>query len=206
MRLTSLHLSIDRCRSFSSSMKSIMVHMTHQLGMRQPQQTRCKLVGGSPIPLQLHLLGCNGALGTAGGDVGSAGCSSSGTAVERNTGLQDLTLECKGRLSDDELAAAAPALPDLRRLEVAGSWYESDSLVGLCGTGLAAFSACRRLRHIVLRNGPDLDGRQLVAQLPQIASLASLQIVACHGVNSSAVAELQAAFQNEHGRQVPTSI
>jgi hypothetical protein len=55
-------------------------------------------------------------------------------------GLQELSLQCIGRLSDDELAAAAVALPDLRRLEVLGTVNDAyDSPRGLRGSRLAAF-------------------------------------------------------------------
>jgi hypothetical protein len=108
-----------------------------------------------------------------------------------------------GPLSDDELAAAAGVMPDLRRLDVAGCIFGSrDVLVGLYGATLAAFSGCRRLRDISLWHGPHVDGRELVKQLPQIGSLASLQVRGCPGVNSKAVGELQAAFQAVHGRHL----
>lgn len=89
--LTSLHLSVDRRED-------------------SPGNT-----------LQLQLLGCGGAAG--GSEGGATGHSSSvrgGTSARRSMGLQELSLECTGQLSDDELAAAAAALPDLRRLEVGG--------------------------------------------------------------------------------------
>ena len=54
-----------------------------------------------------------------------------------------------------------------------------------------------------MRRCPDLSGQQLVQQLPRIGSLASLQIIHCDGVESSAIRQLQAAFQAEHGRHLP---
>jgi hypothetical protein len=58
---------------------------------------------------------------TAGSSELAAGC---------NIGLQELTLECAGQLSDAELAAAAMALPDLRRLETRGLRPAQGSQVG----------------------------------------------------------------------------
>jgi hypothetical protein len=70
-----------------------------------------------PAPLQLNLLGC-----------GSwqqrrhqlpQGCGGGSSAAGRVTrACNILTLQCDGWLSDEDLAAAAGALPDLRRIEV----------------------------------------------------------------------------------------
>ena len=122
-------------------------------------------------------------------------------------GLQKLSLECFGQLSDDELAAAAAALPDLRRLEVGGYYRgEYKPLRGLVGSGLAAFSACRRLRDISLLLCEMLEGQQLVMQLPRINSLASLHIVDCPGVTRSKVRKLQAAFRRQDDRNLQVDL
>ena len=85
--------------------------------------------------LQLQLLGCGGAAG--GSEVSASGHSSNvrgGTCARSSVGLQELSLECTGQLSDDELAAAAAALPDLRRLEVGSYCDLSHSMLrGLVG-------------------------------------------------------------------------
>ena len=159
------------------------------------------------IPLQLQLLGCGGAASEAAGGLGVSSCRSEGsrtrsnTATRCNRGLLELTVECIGQLSDDELAAAATALPDLRRLEVLGV-ATSNPLRGLHGSGLAAFRTCRQLQSILLRHCPTIERQQLAAQLPQIGSLASLQVEYCRRVGSSAVRELKAAFQGKQGRQL----
>ena len=175
-RLTSLHLSVDR-------------------GEETPGTT-----------LQLQLLGCSGA---AGGSEGGARGSGNGsrvcgdTTARRNMGLQELSFECFGQLSDDELAAAAAALPDLRRLEVDGYYRgEYKPLRGLNGSGLAAFSACRRLRDICLRRCEEMRGQQLVTHLPRISSLASVLILDGSRVSNGDVKQLQAAFKHEHGRSL----
>ena len=157
------------------------------------------------VPLQLQQLGCSGALHRASGPRRNSSSGSGGAAASsnvRNTGLQELSLECIGSLSDDELAAAAGAMPDLRRLEVTGSEFAQNMLVGLYGTRLSDFSACRRLRDISLQNGPNLDGQELVRQLPQLSSLASLQVRGSPFVKRNAVRELTAAFQAEHSRHL----
>lgn len=154
----------------------------------------------APSPLQLQLLGCSGVSSTAGVS-GTRNSSASGRAIEGyNTSLRELSLEIGGQLSDDELAAAAKSLPDLRRLEVYRACEGTGS--SPCGAGLAAFSACQRLRDISLRRCSNLDGQQLVEQLPRIGSLATLQIVHCPGVGISAMRELRAAFKAEHGRRL----
>ena len=114
--------------------------------------------------------------------------------------MQELSLECMGLLSDDELAAAAAALPDLRLLDINGRSGQDHA--PLRGSGLVAFSACRRLRNVSLRRFDVLSGTQLVMQVPQIASLASLHIEDCPMVTSSAVEELRAVFQHKHGRDL----
>ena len=202
-RLTSVHLSINQTRNswYQNVPPDEMPHSLQRL-------TRSRSMSAA-VPLQLQQLGCSGALHRAGGSrrsssSGSGGAAASSTA--RNTSLQDLSLECIGPLSDDELAAAAGAMPDLRRLEVAGSKRAQNMLDDLYGARLSAFSACRRLRDISLQNGPSLDGHQLVRQLLQIGSLASLQVRDCPGVNSKAVGEMQAAFQAEHGRHLSVTI
>ena len=169
-----------------------------------PQQSR-GAAGSAFVPLQLQLLGCNRAASAAGSNGGVPGCNSSAgsSPAMPNTGLQELSLYCSSWLSDDELAAAAAALSDLRSLKVGDNLTSSLSgLSGLRGAGLAAFSACRRLRDISLDGGADLEGQQLVAQLPQIASLTSVELIAGPGVNGSTLAEVQAAFQAKHGRQL----
>ena len=163
----------------------------------------------SPVnTLQLQLLGCGQA---AGGSEGGATCHSSdvrgGTSAKSSMGLQELLLKCTGQLSDDELVGAAAALPDLRRLEVDGYCDLSHSrLRGLVGTGLAAFGACRRLRHISLRCCEVLEGQQLVMQLPRISSLASVLILDCPGVDSRDVGELQATFRHQYGRHLQAEL
>ena len=174
-RLTSLHLSVDRREESPGT--------THQL----------------------QLLGCGRAAG--GSEGGAAGHSSSdgrgGTAATRNMGLQELSFECFGQLSDEELAAAAAALPDLRRLEVDGYFRgEYKPLRGFVGSGLAAFSACRRLRDICLRRCETMEGQQLVTHLPRISSLASVLILDGSRVSNGDVKQLQAAFKHEHGRSL----
>jgi hypothetical protein len=192
-RLTSLHLSVDRARTPQMA--------ANPPSMQQPPQPSRILSPCPPVPLRLQLLGCSGA--TSSGSGSSGGCSSGGTAAGRNTGLQELALECWGSLSDAELAAAVAALPDLRRLDVVGGYqHTSEALVGLHGARLAAYGACLRLRHISLLRVAHVDGHKLVAQLPHIASLASLQVQGCPRVSNSNVAELQAAFRAKHGRHL----
>ena len=114
-------------------------------------------------------------------------------------GLQELSLHCSNWLSDDELGAAAAALPDLRRLSVMGG---ADNLRGLTGAGLAAFTACRRLRNIELPYSA-MEDQQLLAQLPRLTSLTSVKLMDRSGrVDGSIVTALQAAFQAEHGRHL----
>ena len=187
MRLTSLHLSLDRTRLDTA-----------------PRLSR-EAAGSAPVQLRLQLLGCNAALSAAGGDGSVPGRHSSegsSRAARRNTGLQELSLLCPDWLSDDELAAAAGAMPELRRLKVAGGDHSSNRLRGLSGAGLAAFTVCRRLQDIALLSGADLEGQQLVAQLPQLSSLTSFDIRECPGVDTGSKMQLQAAFEAKHGRRI----
>jgi hypothetical protein len=127
-RLTSLHMALNWRR----------VDTVPQLG--------CADARRACVPLQLRLLGCNRAVSAAGGDGSVPGCSGSADgspAARRNTGLQELSLLCPDWLSDDELAAAAAALPDLRRLSIEGCKnVRLNNVEGLSGAGLAAFSVC----------------------------------------------------------------
>jgi hypothetical protein len=163
-----------------------------------------RLENRSPgTPLQLQLLGCGRAASSSDSGGSSSGRSSDvcgGTTARSSVGLQELSLECRVLLSDDELAVAAAALPDLRLLDLDGHSRRDDA--PQCGSGLAAFSACRRLRNVSLRRFGDLEGMLLVMQVPQIASLASLHIEHCRTVTSSVVTELQAEFRQEHGRNL----
>jgi hypothetical protein len=172
-------------------------------------QLSCGAAGSEFVLLQpqLQLLGCNAAAGESGGDGGGGPvCSTSAgsKSAKRNMGLQELSLKYSNRLSDDELAAAAAALPDLRRLKVVGSKVSGgmNEVQGFSGAGLAAFTACRRLRDITLACGNDLEGQQLVAHLPRLASLTRVELRRSPGVDGSTIAELQAAFQAKHGRQL----
>ena len=198
MRLTSLHMSIDRTRATPCSTG------------RKREATGILDPGSS---LQLQLLGCSGASSSVQGSVSMCHSSSSssssgslGTAARRNTSLQELCLQCSEGLTDDELAAAAAALPDLRQLVIQGKSDDPAKYVsgvaGLLGSRLAAFSACRRLRDISLSCCDDLDGQQLVRQLPRISSLVSLQLIECPRVDISAMEQLEAAFRSEHGRLI----
>ena len=163
------------------------------------------------MPLQLQLLGCDRAAHAADGNGSGPGCDGSvgsWPAASRNTSLQELRLSCANWLSDDELAAAAVALPDLRRLSVTGGNNSVDMLRGLSGAGLAAFTACRRLRHIELPCSAVLEGQQLVTHVPQLTSLTSVWLTKSPQVDSSTATELQAAFRAKHGRhlQVDTTV
>ena len=115
-RLTSLHLSIDR-RAPSEHVPPEEMPPSLQ---RLTQQQRSM---HGPAPLQLRQLGCSGLRHRGGGSQCNSSNSSNEAAADstlRNTSLQELSLECMGPLSDDELAAAAGAMPDLRRLDVVG--------------------------------------------------------------------------------------
>ena len=153
------------------------------------------------MPLQLQLLGCDTVARAADGKGGIPGCQSGDgnrPAAQRNTGLQELDFQCTDCLSDDELAAAAAALPDLRQLSiVAGTKRWQCVLHGLSGAVLAAYTACRRLRDITLPYSADLDVQQVVAQLMRLTSLTSIYFRRTIRTNSGTVAELQAALQAE---------
>ena len=187
-RLTSLHLSIDRgARDFCPS--------------HPPPEPQLPL---SP-PLQLHMLGCSA---QADGDAtsttkcasGSSGGNGHAVVAGGNTGLQELSLECVMQLSDDELAAAAAGLPDLRRLVVAASRHCMEPLRGMRGARLAAFSSCRRLRDVSIEYCAELQFQQLAAQLPALGALASLHLTKCPRVGRGSVRRLQAAFWAQHKR------
>ena len=171
-RLTSLHLSIDRGR--------------RDVHFRKPLPEP---------PLQLQLLGCSAHADNAGGS-GGGRLALSG----RNTSLQELMLEFSGHLCDDELAAAAAALPDLRRLRLGDSPSAMIPVCGLRGVGLAAFSTCRRLRDISLEFCPELDPQQIATLLPDMRALASLNLEKCPRLDSSSVRKLQVAFRAKQGR------
>ena len=89
-------------------------------GLQTPLVSR-DVASSASAPLQLQLLGCAGVGAENGSSVSgsSGGGAGGGAGAARNTGLQDLALVCDGDLSDEELAAAAAALPNLRRLDVA---------------------------------------------------------------------------------------
>jgi hypothetical protein len=93
------------------------------------------------------------------------------------------------------------ALPDLRQLGVRGD-LEHGGLPGLSGAGLAAFSACRRLRSVSLTECSELEGQQLLAHLQLVEDLATLEVNDCARVESSAIRELQAAVLARRGRQL----
>jgi hypothetical protein len=188
-RLTSLHLSIDR-------------------GAQPDNPYRLEPLPEPPLPLlpplQLHLLGCSAQANGAGNATGASGCAGGGggglAMARRNTGLQELSLECVVRLSDDELATAAAGLPDLRLLHISASWRFMEPLRGLRGGRLAAFSSCRRLREVSIENCAELQFRQLAAQLPALGALASLHLERCPRVGRGSVRRLQAAFWAQHKR------
>lgn len=201
-RLTRLDLSIHRQR----------IDMAPADGPGTPQrapQLSCGAVSSSAyVPLQVQLLGCGRLASAADGSVGVPDCHSSvgsKPTAQRNTGLQELDFQCTSWLTDDELAAVAAALPDLRQLSVVGGGrsvvgggrMEEFELRGLTGAGLAAFTACRRLRDIRLPYSVDLDGQQLVAQLARLTSLTSIDFTQSYKMGSSAATELRAMFQAE---------
>ena len=163
-------------------------------------QLSCGAASPAYVPLQLQLLGCDRAMSAVDGNGGMPECRNGGSrpAAQRNMGLQELCFSCTSWLTDDELAAAAAALPDLRELSVMGGgrMYAFD-LHGLTGAGLAAFTACRRLRDIRLPYSADLDGQQLVAQLARLTSLTSIDFTQSYKMGSSARGELRAMFQAE---------
>jgi hypothetical protein len=195
-RLTRLDLSVHRQRSD-------MVPADGPCTLPHGPQLSCGAAGSAYAPLQLQLLGCNGAASAVDGEGGAPGCysgaGSSRPAGQRNTGLQELHLHCTKWLTDDELAAAAAALPDLRRLSVtAGIGNSACVLHGLSGAALAAFSACRRLRDVTLPyrfECADLNARQVVAQLAHLTSLTSIKFARTARVHSNTEMELKAAFR-----------
>ena len=132
-RLTSLHLSIDRgARSlcFYDPLSELPLPFS--------------------LPLQLHLLGCSAQADDAGSATGASGCAAGGgdgsslTAAGRNTGLQELSLECVMQLSDAELATAAAGLPDLRLLDTAVSQLAAQ-LTALSGLASLHLTRCPRV-------------------------------------------------------------
>ena len=164
-------------------------------------------------PLQLQLLGRSVSAGGAGnGSSSDQTRCPAGVAANSNTSLQELTLECTGQLLDDELAAAAAALPDLRRLKISQPrWPDCTGLWGFKGAGLAAFSACPRLRDISLWQCVDVECQQLVTHVPQVGSLARLQHVLkpkyCSELLGTDTADDDArrvceAFYLKHGRHL----
>jgi hypothetical protein len=187
-RLTSLHMSVDReCTA---------------LLVEDDPPTMLRSRGIASVPLQLQLLGCGRPTSNPKGIVTILSSASRVSAVRRNTGLQELALECRVPLSNVELAAAAASLPDLRQLTVTAPPDKPEVLRSLHGARLAAFSACRRLHHISLQHCDDLEAQQLLAQLQQISSLASPKLFDCPKVDGSSVCKLQAAFQAEHDRHL----
>ena len=193
-RLTRLDLSVHRQRID-------MVPADGPCTLPHGPQLSCGAAGSAYAPLQLQLLGCSRAASAVDGEGGAPGCysgagSSSRPAGQRNTGLQELHLHCTEWLTDDELAAAAAALPDLRRLCVtAGTGICGCVLHGLSGAALAAFSTCRRLRDVALPCSADLNAQQVVAQLAHLTSLTSIKFVRTARLHSNTVMELKAAFQ-----------
>jgi hypothetical protein len=162
-------------------------------GFHTEQQMQRWLDGNQRAPLQLQLLGCGGAASAAGAS----------SAAPRNTGLQELTLQPTVRLSYGEVAAAAAALPALRRLDIEGRGpQDGRGVPGFSGAGLAAYTACRRLRDVSLTSCSQLEGPQLLEHLPNIEGLASLQLRDTPRVGDDAEEELQAAFQARHGRRL----
>jgi hypothetical protein len=181
-RLTSLHMSLDRDRlSF------------HNKELPLPQYPDYP-------PMQLHLLGCSAKADDASNPTSSCGGGGGIVMAGRNTSLQELSLECVTQLCDEELAAAAVALPDLRRLMVCTATRFGKPLPGLRGSGLAAFSSCRRLRDVSIDSCAELQFQQLAAQLPALGALASLHLKKCPRVDGGSVRRLQAAFRVRHQR------
>ena len=182
-RLTSLLLSIDRTGTSASD----------------PDRQ-----------LQLQLLGRSlSASGAGSGSSSDETCCHAGMAASGNTSLHELDLECTQELFDGELAAAAAALPDLRQLTISQpSWRSCLGLQGLKGAGLAAFSACRRLRDSSLLSCSDLEGQQLVTHVPQISSLARLQLYGSmrRMATDSDARQLREAFYLEHGRHLQVAL
>jgi hypothetical protein len=68
---------------------------------------------------------------------------------------------------------------------------------GLTGAGLAAFTACRRLRDITLPYSADLDAQQVVAQLARLTSLTSIDVCDDLREEWNTMGELLAALRAE---------
>jgi hypothetical protein len=156
--------------------------------------------------LQLQLLGSSRTASDASnGSHGGITSCPVGMAASSNTSLQELTLEWVPPLLDDELAAAAVALPDLRRLAIRPSRGSCPGLWGFTGAGLGAFGACHRLRDISLCQCNDVEGQQLVMHVPQISSLARLQLSSMlmrPMLSDSDAQRLREAFYLKHGRHL----
>ena len=153
------------------------------------------------LQLQLQLLGGGGAASGIRDDASISG--SGGGGAVRISSLLDVSIESSCGLTDDELVAAAGALPGLSQLKVIAA---PASCHRLRGPGLAALSACRRLSDLGLNRYTQLEGRELAAQLPGIGSLQTLQLTGSASmdrVDDNSIRELQAAFQAKHGRQLP---
>lgn len=118
-------------------------------------------------------------------------------AVARNTGLQQLALQCSS-MTDRQLAAGAASLPSLRHLELS----KCDAL---CGDTLAAFSQCRRLQHVGFTECGSINSHGL-RQLLQLSSLVALKLDRCPRVVREDVAALQAAFLVKHKRQLSVTL
>lgn len=195
--LTKLQMSVDRDRASRSTGKQVR-EAANMHGCRSPLQLQL-LGGGSDEAASGNCEDVTGASSCSGSSGGGRAAGAS-----RNTRLQDLSIECSGGLTDDEVAAAAGALPDLRQLEVIASpGQPADVAASLHGCGLATLSTCHRLQHFRLSVCANLDGRELAAHLPSIGSVVKLQLARCPGVDDSNIRELQAAFWAKHGRQLP---
>ena len=190
-RLTKLHLSVDRDRASRCTRKRVR-----------------EGVGTLERGSALQLLDSSRAAGGVCDDAGvSGGGGGGGSGGSRNTGLQNVVIECSGGLTDTDLAAAAAALPDLRQLELITIPGEpADWTASLRGAGLVALGACRRLTHLTLNRCINPEGRELAVQLPGIGSLQTLQLIGStrmDRVDDNSIRELQAAFQAKRGRQLP---
>ena len=187
-RLTSLLLSVDR-------------RLSPRLSAHWSTSSTCN----GDRRLQLQLLGGSGSGSDAsnGSHGGNRSCPA-GMAASGNTSLQELTLEWEPPLLDDELAAAAVALPDLRQLALRPSRDACPGLWGFKGAGLEAFGACHRLRDISLYQCNDVEGQQLVTHVPQISSHARLQLTNLMRpmVSDRDAQRLREAFHLKHGRHL----
>jgi hypothetical protein len=168
--------------------------------LQSATQLSCGADGsGAYVPLQLQLLGCGRAASTADGSV-SRCHSGAGSKldVKCNTGIQELRIQTTNWLSDNELTAVAAALPDLRRPDLVAIERSQNGLYDSTGAGMAAFSACQRLRDMVLPCSIDLDAQRLLAQLARLTSLTSIYFSLGNRMDDdSAVMKLQAALQAE---------